>query len=150
MSFLPGQTLSAAELQALATVGTYTPVLSDAIGELALGSGSIQNGWYNRNGQKVDVWFHVRFGTSGTWPGSGAYKVTYPPGLTPMAGMPGFGIGVCRLVNTGVGEQLGYVIQDANYMYLQLPDAGQVTATSPWTWNDQDAVGGHVAYLIDA
>ncbi len=149
MTFLPGQTLSAAELQNLAAVATYTPDLVDQGGTSDLGSGAVQSGWYHLNGRCVDVWFNIQFGTSGVNAGSGIYTVTYPPGYLPMSGVPDFAIGTCRLIHDS-DEHFGYVSQTGTALYLTTAESGFVSATVPWTWDASDKLQGHVTYLLDA
>ena len=150
--FLPGQTLSAAALQSLAAGGTYTPILTASTTNPTLGSGSTAQGRYHRNGLHVDVWFHLAFGTSGVVAGSGVYRVSYPPGLTPMVSLPEGLFGTCRLVDQSAnleGPAFSLVTQGQNIVLVTANAGGYVSGIAPWTWAAGDRITGHASYLLD-
>jgi hypothetical protein len=150
--FLPGQTLSAAALQSLGAVGTYTPALTASSANPSLGTGGLAQGWYGLNGQKVDIWFHLSFGTSGVSAGSGVYRISFPPGLTPMVSLPDTLAGTCRLIDNSAGpaEVPAFcLVTQAQGVVLVATGGGYIQGSSPWTWTTQDRLVGHATYLLD-
>ncbi len=153
MAFSPGQTLSAAQLQALGASSTYTPVLTGSTSNPNLGSGGQAQGWYHVNGQHVSVWFMVRFGTSGTSFGSGFYEISGPPGYTYNPAMPGLSVGIGRALDDNGSTERGLsVLLSRNsgaaiVVFSVLETHLFVTNTVPWTWENQDILMGSFSFL---
>lgn len=150
MSFVPGQTLSAADLNGLALEGTYEVLLTCQDDNLSPGANWTADGWYFLNGKCIDVWFNFQFGT-GASGGTGIYYISYPPGYAPRSGFPSLAAGTVRLMDSSGGtEELGYLSLTSTQMYpTRSTTGGFVTGTSPWTWSDGDSLLGHATYLID-
>lgn len=155
-TFLPGETLSAAKLQQLAATSTFTPTLTGSVSNPTLGSGSQVLGWHHVNGRKVDVWFFIKFGTSGVSAGSGIYYVTGPPGYQLLAGFPDTNVGMARGIdNNGTTERALSILTSGNsgtsarVLFNNVVTFGFVADSVPWTWEASDILDGHYSFLTD-
>jgi len=154
--FLPGQTLSAAALQALAATATYTPTLTASTTNPTLGSGSSALGWHHVNGRHVTVWFYFRFGSSGAAAGSGLYYVSGPPGYQATAGFPDISLGLARAIDdSGATERTLSILSSGNVgtsnrvAFNNIVTFGYVGDTVPWTWANLDILAGSYSFLTD-
>ena len=150
--FLPGQTLPAAVLQQLGNDDSYTPDLLATTTDPTLGTNPTQIGLIWLNGQKVDVYFEIVFGT-GAAAGSGNYRVALPGAYPFAASNVNFAIGTARFLDqSGSLERLGIVIADTasgTVEFRNTIDAAPITNAAPWTWADTDILNGHFSYLTD-
>lgn len=152
--FLPGQTVSAAQLQRLGDEDTYTPTLVAATTDPTLGTGSTQDGKLWLNGNHVEAWITIRFGSSGAAAGSGVYYIELPtayPITTGWFDVPG---GEGRLIDdSGATEDDVMCVFDVpnNRFRLQgdISPGGLVTNALPWVWANNDWILAHVSYLTD-
>lgn len=150
-SFLPGETVSAAKLQALADDATYTPALTATTSDPTLGTGAFQNGVIHLNGEHVTAWITIRFGT-GSAAGSGTYKIGLPSSYPIFTGSQDTPVGTARLIDDSGAEAVGIVFLDSanNELFIRTTDDGAlVTNAAPWTWADLDYIQLHISYLTD-
>lgn len=153
--FLAGETLSAAKLQQLGQIDTsWTPVLEAFTTNPTLGTGATQQGFIWLNGQLVNLWFWIRFGTGST-PGSGTYEVPLPSAYPLHASLVDTTFGTHRLLDDSVaGRQSGEVGigVDRQFLYFRYHNGSASTVAAhnvPWTWADGDWILGHASYLTD-
>lgn len=159
-SFFAGELLAASKLQQLGYQDSWTPVLEASTSDPDLGTDPTQSGLIWRNGNRIDLWFGIRFGTSASG-GSGTYQIPLPLAAATVSGI-GYPLhasaletthGTCRLIEAGVGETQGVAnISNNQYIYFRATEgsaSGLVTATNPFTFGDTDWVLGHVSYLTD-
>ena len=77
-TFVAGQVLTAAELNAPMKWTSYTPVLSSSGTQPVLGTGGSATGKYVQINKFVFGYFNIQFGTSGVTAGTGTYLVSLP------------------------------------------------------------------------
>ncbi len=81
----------------------YTPALTATTTNPTLGTGSVATGRYFQFGKFVIANFAIKFGTSGTNAGSGAYRVSLPTPCTALANTNSFVIGYGHIRNPSEG-----------------------------------------------
>lgn len=151
--FLAGETLSASKLQQLGDEDTYTPTLTAETVNPTLGTGATQDGQIWLNGNRVEIWFGITFGTSGAAAGTGTYYLPLPTAYPPRAGLLDTPVGEARLIDSGTTEEDAMIVLDvANDRVRMQGDVGAgglVTDAIPWVWANNDSILGHLAYLTD-
>lgn len=153
--FTAGETLSAAKLQQLAKFGTaWSPTLRGTTTNPTLGTGATQLSHVYVNGNQVNLWFQITFGTSGVVAGSGNYSIPLPAAYPAMAGHLDVTIGEMRLTDSSGGPAVKLAIATLNlaaqeFTFRTCTNDAVVTNAAPWTWAASDVIAGHVSYLID-
>lgn len=151
--FLPGETLSAAKLQELASVDTiWFPTLIAQTTTPTLGAAAQLDGVIWISGQKVDVWFKIIFGTSGVNAGSGTYYLPLPsdyPASTAL--MPtGCTIGEATLYDSSAPSySAGSITLAGDSAFIAISGGGLVNHANPYVWAASDQIVGHYSYLTD-
>lgn len=148
-------------------IQTYTPVLLATTTNPTLGIGSIQEGWWAQANRLIAFWGRIRFGTSGTNPGSGTYRVTGPTeasALVAASGSLGAGVSAGRAgmrdnSNVTVGSRsatLQLVSPNSgpsgeSTFLLAVLDGTNVTASNntPFTWSTEDSISFSGFYPMD-
>ena len=152
-AFRAGEKLPAAKLQQLGYDDTFTPVLGATTTPPDLGAGATQAGLIWVNGNKVDIWFDIIFGSSGAAAGSGTYQIALPAELPFAANFPStFTIGTAYLHDaTATPDQAGIIADPISDLvrFRRFSNNAQVTNAVPWTWAVNDAISGHFSYLTD-
>lgn len=82
---------------------SYTPALTATTTDPTLGTGSVATGRYFQFGKFVIANFAIKFGTSGTNAGSGAYRVSLPVPCTTLANTNSFVVGYGHIRNPNEG-----------------------------------------------
>ena len=77
-TFVTGQVLTAAELNAPMAWTSYTPALTSSGTQPVLGTGSIASGKYVQINKFVHGYFNIQFGTAGITAGTGNYLISLP------------------------------------------------------------------------
>lgn len=77
-TFVSGQILTAAELNAPMAWTSYTPALTSSGTQPVLGTGSVASGKYVQINKFVYGYFNLAFGTSGITVGTGTYLISLP------------------------------------------------------------------------
>jgi len=77
-TFVTGQVLTAAELNAPMKWTSYTPALTSSGTQPVLGTGSSATGKYVQINKFVHGYFNIQFGTSGITAGTGNYLISLP------------------------------------------------------------------------
>lgn len=150
----PGELLSATDLNDNfdeilplgSTVTTFTPSLSAATTPPTLGTGATADGKYQRIGDLVWVSYRFVFGSSMN-PGSGAYRLVLP--INASAATANVGLGVFRLLDSGTTITMAAASVDSGGTFAILSANGSLNAVAhnvPWTWAQNDAIGGSFIY----
>jgi hypothetical protein len=153
--FLPGETLPAEKLQMLGNIDqSFIPTLTAGAVNPGLGAASESQAFVWLNGQRVDVWSKIQFGTSGTSSGLGTFYLPVPTAYRSIAGMfAETPIGTFRFmqgsggatrsgfVNLGTGGLLAYMVDGVT--------GALITSTFPWAWGVSDRLLTHYSYLTD-
>lgn len=154
--FLPGETLPASKLQALASEpDTYTPQLTAVTTNPTLGTGSSAEGLWVQIGPLVYCVWTIQFGNSGVNAGSGVYRVSLPVDVAPGA-LAEVSLGSGRANDASVGTDLGSSVFHAQ-MAPGLPDRIQmyveeavaISNSTGWTWAASDRLSGFCLYPGD-
>ncbi|MCP3949442.1 MAG: hypothetical protein GY926_06270 [bacterium] len=151
--FLAGQQLSAAQLQQLGdSDSTWIPTLEGQTTNPDLGGSPVQWSMVHLNGEEVDLWFALQFGSSSD-PGEGAYQVPLPAAYPIMAGFYDTGFGQGRILEASpVAVVTTWVSIDVGGQFLYFrnqADATLITHANPQSWDDGDWLLGHATYLTD-
>lgn len=150
--FAAGETLTAPKLQQLGDDLAYTPALDAASNDPTLGSGVTSTGFVWINGQQVDVYFTIPFG-SGSTAGAGIYEVSLPTGFPPAAYMtPGMAVGTVSLEDNGGNLRAGVAMLNATNTAFRIKDTQTnafVANATPWAWASGYQITGRVSYLTD-
>jgi hypothetical protein len=77
-TFVAGQILTAAELNAPMAWTSYTPALTSSGTQPVLGTASVATGKYVQINKFVYGYFNIQFGTSGITAGTGTYFISLP------------------------------------------------------------------------
>jgi hypothetical protein len=77
-TFVAGQILTAAELNAPMAWTSYTPALTSSGTQPVLGTGSVATGKYVQINKFVYGYFNLQFGTAGITAGTGNYFISLP------------------------------------------------------------------------
>lgn len=127
---------------------TYTPVLTASSVNPTLGTGSVVDGSWVRDGRKVTVHVGVAFGSSGAAAGTGTYRISLP--VTAKTLTTGFHIGgafgndlsaadgvdgVSRIGASGGWDKVEMMLNNA-----------LATAAVPWTWANGDTFSLTITY----
>lgn len=152
--FLAGATLSASKLQELGHFGVdWAPALDGTTTDPTLGTGAVQTSHIWLNGNMVDLWFNIQFGTSGVAAGSGNYGVILPAAYPAMADHIQAPAGMARLVDNS-SSSVRLAIATLNlasqlFTFRTADDGNPVTSSAPWTWAASDLIAGHFRYITD-
>ena len=150
--FLPGETIAAAKLQQLGNEGIFTPTLTAVTTNPTLGTSPTQTALVWLNGQMVNIWFTIIFGT-GMTAGSGAYQVPLPTAYPIIAGAYNTGVGTGRVYDSSgaTGRITSLQIDPATQKIIMYDstNGNAITNAAPWTFAANDEVHGHVAYITD-
>lgn len=155
-----GQILDAAELAD--GDNTYTPEITSNGNPMDLGTGPTQDGfWYRTLDRWVIVWLRIRWGTGVGIVLLDTVHITLPTAASTVLNAS---------TTIGLADQLGdaqlrddsasaFRIARASLashdggtgglaqIRLTVPSGGYVTGTSPWSWDDSDAIAAYVEYL---
>jgi hypothetical protein len=153
-TFVSGQILTAAELNAPMTWTSYTPALTSSGNQPVLGAGSIANGKYVQINKFVYGYFNIAFGTSGITAGTGNYLISLP---VPSARTTGafweynVGTGTFGDQSGGLDFMVKFNFNDANtiiaYYWTSFnQQIAAVSATAPVTITTQDRFSGFFCY----
>ncbi len=151
--FVAGQLLSAAALQQLGDEDdTWVPTLEASTTNPTLGGSPVQWSKVQLNGNLVNLWWALRFGSSASG-GSGTYQVPLPAAYPIAAGFYDTGVGELRLLDDNLAATataMAFIDPTGQYIYgRDHADAALITNTNPWTWTDNDWHHGHVTYFTD-
>lgn len=151
--FVAGEALAATKLQQLGLDDTYTPALEATTANPTLGSNPIQTGQVWINGQGIDIFFRITFGTSPT-AGSGDYEITLPSLYPPSPAMPlDIAVGTCTLTDDSTSTQrVGVLYMDPTNTKLRIRDTAtqaKATNSNPWAWAAGDTIAGHARIFSD-
>lgn len=139
---LAGNTAIAAELRKLFEGWTaYTPVLTASTTSPTLGTGSTQLGAWNRQGDTIDWWAYIQFGTSGTAAGTGTYRVSLPPAAAYSTNRDFLFVGDAELNNSGTGYMRHLNLAGSTTtteMWSGADPAASVAAAVPFAWSTSD------------
>lgn len=127
---------------------TYNPALTGSTTNPTLGSGSMVEGAYFREGRMVHVRGTVKFGSSGVNAGSGIYNVSLPIAAKSLTtGARHCGSCWANDVSNSDFTDGSCIIDVTNTNRLILILNGDfATNTSPWTWAATDSMGWGVTY----
>lgn len=149
-SFTPGENLSAAKLQQLATYITYTPVMTGSTTDPNMGTGASRLGWAWISGQHATVWIQMAFGT-GSSPGSGFIFVSLPPGFPCITGFSDIELGSARFFDSSApAHYIGSTIMKSDVrdkVYFG-QSTGFVLHDTPFTWSDGDFLRASFTYPV--
>jgi len=143
----------------------HTPALTAATTDPVLGTGGFARAYWTQFGSLIVTWGQIRFGTSGTSAGSGAYRIRLPVNVdTDVNHWSGFtarghAIGTCNLYD-GTNQLFGWVrrggatggIDFLNFFVLNPAASGyttaivQVTHAVPWAWGANMELAWSVTY----
>lgn len=130
---------------------TYTPVLTAASGNPALGTGSTASGRYTLfNGNWCTYRGAIQFGSSGATSGTGQYFISLPFNSSANISVGVANIGGAYLRdNSGpaIAQALVYAAASANAFSL-VANNTTVSSTVPWTWANSDAISWTLTYEI--
>ena len=154
--FVPGQPVTAEELQVLGTVpATYVPALSSTGTTPTMGSGAVNDGIYTQQNNLAVVYFDVAFG-SGMAAGTGYYQISLPVNIDPGA-MDYMTVGSGMLYDDSLTKPYfatfimlpgaPSVVRVASASSVGAPD--YVTGSGPITWAASDRITGHLVYPAD-
>jgi hypothetical protein len=147
--FLPGETVSASKLQLLGTLDTsWQPTLTAIGTNPTLGTGAVRTSYIWRNGNAVEVWFNITFGSSGVNAGSGNYYLLLPVMYPPIAGFyNSIAIGEAHLYHPSTDQHSSVALILASSTLYMTEVATLIHAGYPWTWSANDVIQGHYRYL---
>jgi hypothetical protein len=154
------EVLTADYLATLDDQGTYVPALTAQTTNPTLGTGGVATGVWQRNGHLITGWAFIRFGTSGTNAGSGAYFVSlpFPADTSTMLTSTGtlstaMGTGYLRdnSAETTGDRQVISALRTADTVHLLVLDGTNifVTNSGPFAWTVSDAISIQFSYLAD-
>lgn len=151
--FVAGEAVAASKLQQLAQDDTISLDLEATTTNPTLGVGAGRGGTLWVNGQAVDLWFRIQFGTSPS-AGSGEYEIPLPAAYPPATAMPaGAALGTVDLTDNSTGDtEVGVLVMDATNTRLKIKIAGTsefVSNSAPWTWGANDSISGHARWFTD-
>lgn len=148
-------------------IQTYTPELTATTTNPTLGTGGVQLGWWTQANRIVAFWGRIRFGTSGTNPGSGFYRVSLPTA----AGTPGVAsatLAAGMVLGRGAIRDNNNVVLNSRHATMQLITktggtgsvgtaawvlfdgaVSQANDSTPFVFSDEDALIFQGIYLID-
>lgn len=139
-------------------VQTYTPTLAALTTSPNLGSGAtyVQTGWWVRENGWVSGQARLRFGSTGTSAGTGAYRITLPTNLDGTvyagSGVPGLGNiignGMMRDDSTAAARQFAAQVTTVNGFALMC-ESGPATNAVPWGWGPGDAISVGFRYFAE-
>jgi len=136
-------------------VETYVPTLTASVTSPTLGTGSVQEGFFIRTGNKIDCWGRIGFGTSGVDAGSGTYIVSLPVAATDLTAATGFNlgqiVGSCSIRDDsgGLGGNLvgSAQLRTASALSFNI-SANRIGHDVPG-WAASDFLGWAVAYIAE-
>jgi len=150
--FLAGQTLSASQLQQLATDAVFVPTLEALNTNPTLGTSPTQEGYLWLSGQMVNIWFAIGLG-SGATAGDGNYMVPLPAAYPLMAGVRDVSFGTGRLTDQSSGARSMCVMgidPTGQFAYWRTCDTNAlVSHNAPWAHETGDFLQGHISYPTD-
>lgn len=125
------------------TFSDWTPVLTAVTTNPTLGTGSEAYGRYTQHGKLVVARGHIKFGTSGTNAGSGAYRISLPvPAASPAGSVGVYGHGYLYDDSAGTLKQhtLGFVTTTTMQFVIDgtAGSTSPVDNTVPWAWGASD------------
>lgn len=126
--------------------GTYTPALDATTTPPTLGTGSTQFGRWFREGTHATVAIFLRFGSSGSAPGTGIYEISLPTECPVQSDWFGAievigGNGLAIDSSTNAREPVAIKFVDANTIRLEAGGlTGPVTESNLIAWDDDDIV----------
>ena len=127
---------------------TYTPVLTAATSNPTLGTGSFVAGRYRKVGRNCQGWAKIKFGTSGSTFGTGAYRISLPIEARTPAANETIILGNGYMYDLSVTTPQFFIpYQDSTFSPLVAQMMIWTTAiiagpTAPFTW----AVGDEIVY----
>jgi hypothetical protein len=115
-----------------------------------MGSGNVRFGWYCfMPGPSVHYNFFIKFGTSGSAAGSGAYAVSLPVTAATVYASNHAAVGSAQLADADTGAfQPSSLFVSNGASTLGIVGAAPVTNASPWTWTNNDYLSGSITYPI--
>jgi hypothetical protein len=148
--FTSGQILTAAQMNAIGSFTSYTPVLTATVTNPVLGTGSTQIGRYATVNNLCFVQGVIIFGTSGASAGVGIYRISLP-----LPGVGGEGsVGVGRIRDASAGY-VAYVLElqfDGTTQRAQMNYGSGVAllvgATVPITFGASDQIFFNLTYEL--
>lgn len=151
--FLAGEALTASKLQQLGQDDdTWVPTLEGQTTNPDLGGSPVQWSKIHLNGQLVNLWFAIQFGSSSD-AGSGAYQIPLPATYPIAAGFYDVSFGSGRILEAAPATVVtAWASIDIGGQFIYLRDTSDgtlVTHASPMAWDDGDWLLAHVAYLTD-
>lgn len=131
---------------------SYPPVIEASTTNPTAGTGATRNGRYIQVGKLVTYQFLYQFGSSMN-AGSGLYRLILPVTSTRVTLGKNLTAGTVRLYDSSTNKniQLNFFVHD-NDAYIRMAwfahndGANDVTATSPWTWEQNDVITGTITY----
>lgn len=153
--FVPGQPVTAEELQVLGSVATtWTPALSSTGTTPTMGSGAVADGLYTQHNNIAEVWFDIAFG-SGMAAGTGDYQVSLPVNIAPGA-LDYMAVGHGMIYDDSLDDpwQAQFHMLPGAPSIVRLAYAGLggqdwATGSGPITWAQDDRIVGHLTYPAD-
>lgn len=144
--FTSGQVLTAAQMNGIGEITTFTPSWAS----LTVGNGT-QSFKYVRVQNLVFVTGKITFGTTTAVTGN----VSFATPLTSTNQGDVSIVGQTYLTDAGAGNLLGFVAYSGNNLYLQIPLVNATyptpqafTATTPFTWNVNDSIVVQATYAL--
>lgn len=126
----------------------YTPSLTASTTNPTLGSGSVRNGAWTREGRKVTVNGNIVFGSSGAGAGSGTYRVSVPVTAKTLTGgyHMGSAFGNDTSANNGV-DGISRIGAGAGWDKIEMMlNNVLVTNAAPFTWGNSDIISFTITY----
>tara|TARA_R110000868_G_scaffold62841_1_gene189764 strand:- start:795 stop:1295 length:501 start_codon:yes stop_codon:yes gene_type:complete len=153
-TFVAGQVLTAAELNAPMAWTSYTPALTSSGTQPVLGTGSIATGKYVQINKFVFGYFNIAFGTSGITAGTGNYLISLPrPSSRTTGAFWEYNIGTGTFGDASGGNDfmVKFNFNDANtiiaYYWTSFnAQLAAVSATAPVTIAASDRFSGFFCY----
>ena len=142
-AFSPGDVLTAADLNAIATTSTtYTPTWTSSGTQPTLGNGTL-SGRYMKINKLAWVQILFIFGSTSS-AGTGTYEFSLPSGLTARTGLYGFmSQGVARIYDSSTGQitigHAGFINGNTDRV-AAYAGTGTVGATSPFSFATFDEI----------
>lgn len=136
-------------LNALGSAWTsYTPAITAATTNPTLGSTSV-SGFYRKIGKTVDIDIDITIG-SGFSAGSGAYRFSFPAGVSPLLTAQSRPLGLVHVRDVSVPATTthnAYYFSSSVFAVVASGGGGLLGASSPITWASGDIISIHIAAM---
>lgn len=130
--------------------GTYTPTLTAAGANPTMGTASIRKGRYQQINRTVSGWANIKFGTSGSAPGTGNYYVTLPVAARPPDATEGsinaVGSAICFNYSSSGAFVATALLLPTGLVGFYTDSHGAVADGTPFSWSAQDQLWFNFEY----